>query len=54
MTEVIIRMKDERSEDYRDQIITGLVNCGYMVYLDIDGNIVFSVPEDDIIKNERR
>lgn len=54
MSEIIIRMEDERSEDYRDQIITGLVNCGYMVYLDIDGNIVFSVNEYDIIKIEKR
>lgn len=48
MSEIIIRMEDERSEDYRDQIITGLVNCGYMVYLDSDENIVIQVPEDDI------
>ena len=54
MTEVIIRIEDEKAEDYRDQIITGLVNCGYAVYLDWEKNIVFSVPENDIIKIEKR
>ena len=46
--EIKISIENESQEQYKDDLIIALVNCGYAVWLDIDGAVTYIAPETEV------
>ena len=50
--EIRIPVETERHEEYKDDLIIALVNCGYAVWLDMDGSVVYIAPDTEVSKKK--
>ena len=46
--EIRIPIESEQHEQYKDDLILALVNCGYAVWLDVDGCVTYIAPEMEV------
>jgi hypothetical protein len=50
--EITIPIESERQEEYKDDLILALVNCGYAVWLEPEGGVVYIAPDMEVRKQE--
>ena len=50
--EIKIPIETERQEECKDDLILALVNCGYAVWLDMDGAVVYIAPDTEVSKKK--
>ena len=50
--EITIPIESERQEEYKDDLILALVNCGYAVWLDPEGSVVYVASDMDVRKQK--
>ena len=50
--EITIPIESERQEEYKDDLILALVNCGYAVWLAPEGGVVYIAPDMEVRKQK--